>query len=73
MAKMSKVLSAWEIAKMRTREANRIDAEAEAREQPKAIPKSDYFSMKKAFEAAYFDLTDDKTPPNLTWRRSWRR
>ena len=42
---------AFEAARARAAEANRVDAESELRGQPKALPANDYLAMRAAYWA----------------------
>ena len=69
MAKMARFVSAWETARTRTTETTKLEAENQARGQPKNILPHDFSVLKKSFEDKYWDLSDDKTPSKAFFER----
>jgi len=60
--KVSKVVVAWEAARVRKTKQAELDGEAEIREQPKKVCLPDYFAMRAAYEEGHGALTDDQVP-----------
>ena len=60
--KIARLICAWDIAKTRTTEVNKMNAELEVRGQPMVILSNDYGEMKRGFEKLYWPLSDEKTP-----------
>ena len=60
--KMSHLLCAFNAAKARAAEADKVDAENITRNLPKVMPVNDYNAMRKTFEDKYWKLDDGKAP-----------
>ena len=72
VAKVARLLCAWEVTKTRTSEVNKMDAENEVRGQPKTISSNDFDAMKEAFEKQF--LAADRTRKRqvkATWKMDW--
>ena len=60
--KMSKLVCSWTSAKARATEQDKTEAEAQVRNLAKPVPVNDYATMRKAFKAKHWQLTDAKAP-----------
>ena len=60
--KVSKVLVAWEAAKVRTSKIRELEGEAEVRGIPKQIQQPDYKAMKDSFTSKFWKLPAADTP-----------
>ena len=60
--KLSNLLCAYNAAKARAMETDRMDAENEVRSQPKVVASTDYVAMREAFKLKYWALDDVKAP-----------
>ena len=60
--KLSCLICAFNAAKARATEMDRMDAENELRSQPKVVPANDFLAMRNAFKAKYWSLEGSKTP-----------
>jgi hypothetical protein len=59
---LSCLICAFNSAKARAAEMDKLDAENEVRAQPKVIPSSDFLAMREAFKSKYWPLEDSRTP-----------
>ena len=61
-AKLTKVLVAFETAKVRAFKAAEMDGDAAVKEVPKALPSTDFHGMRDAFERTFWVLEDKRVP-----------
>ena len=59
---MSHLMCAFNAARARASEADKMDAENSTRNLPKVMPVNDYNSMRKAFKDAHWKLDDGRAP-----------
>ena len=60
--KVSCLICAFNAAKARATEMDRLDAENEVRSLPKVVPANDFFAMKSAFVTKHWALDKSRTP-----------
>jgi hypothetical protein len=61
-AKLSRVLVAFEMAKVRSAKIAEMEGDATVREVPKSLAANDFHGMRDAFEAKHWELEDRRAP-----------
>ena len=56
------MICAYNSAKARSSEADKVDAENDVRSLPKPTPGTNFLATKAAFKAKYLDLDDTRAP-----------
>ena len=59
---LSCLICAFNAAKARSTEMDKLDAENELRSLPKVVPTNDFLAMRAAFKTKYWSLDDNRTP-----------